>query len=81
MYRPRGVKQERTTKENCTSYAGTEVFNGINPTDGNINIPLMTFKDVTRKHMIDHGMTDVFLLKDPRNKKTTRDLFRQWIYL
>ena len=76
MYRPRGVKQERTTKENCTSYAGTEVFNGINPTDGKINIPLMTFKDVTRKHMIDHGMIDVFLLKDPRNKKTTRDLFR-----
>ena len=33
MYRPRGVKQERTTKENCTGYAGTETFNGINPTE------------------------------------------------
>ena len=76
MYRPRGVKQERTTKENCTGYAGTETFNGINPTDGKINIPLTTFKDVTRKHMIRHGMIDIFLLKDPRNKKTVRDLFR-----
>ena len=26
--------------------------------------------------MIDHGMIDIFLLKDPRNKKTVRDLFR-----
>ena len=77
MYRPRGVKQERTTKENCSIYHGTEPFNGINPsTDGKINIPIVTYKDVTRKHMIDHGMIDVFLLKDPRNKKMTRDLFR-----
>lgn len=76
MYRPRGVKQERTTKENCTTYTGTETFNGINPTDGKINIPIMTYKDVTRKHMIDHGMIDIFLLRDPRTKKPGRDLFR-----
>ena len=76
MYRPRGVKQERTTKENCSTYSGTDTFNGINPSDGKISIPIITYKDVTRKHMIDHGMIDVFLLKDPRNKKTVRDLFR-----
>ena len=76
MYRPRGVKQERTTKENCSNYSGTDTFNGINPADGKVNIPIMTYKDVSRKHMINHGMIDVFLLKDPRNKKTVRDLFR-----
>ena len=76
MYRPRGVKQERVTKEHCTTYGGADKFNGVIPIDGQTTIPLTTFKDVMRQHMIENGMIDMFLLNDPRDKTTIRDLFR-----
>ena len=76
MYRPRGVKQERVTKEHCITYGGMDKFNGVIPIDGQTTIPLSTFKDVMRQHMIENGMIDTFLLKDPRDKTTVRDLFR-----
>lgn len=79
MNRPRGVKNMRTTTENCTQYvdAGGVKFNGLNPKEGKISIPMKTYKEISRKHMIDHGMIDCFLLRDPRNPLVTRDLFRQ----
>ena len=56
MNRPRGVKNMRTTTENCTQYidAGGVKFNGLNPKEGKISIPMKTYKEISRKHMIDH---------------------------
>ena len=76
MYRPRGVKQERVTKDHCITYGGSDKFNGVIPIDGQTTIPLSTFKDVMRQHVIENGMIDTFLMKDPRDKSTIRDLFR-----
>jgi hypothetical protein len=52
-------------------------LNGLNPKEGKISIPMKTDKEISRKHRIDHGMIDCFLLRNPRNPLVTRDLFRQ----
>jgi uncharacterized protein YnzC (UPF0291/DUF896 family) len=74
MYRPRGVKNERQTMEFCTTYKGTK-FNGLTPKEGKAAMPLKTYKDILRHHMIEHGMWDVFNLNDPKNVDKKWDLF------
>jgi hypothetical protein len=79
MNRPRSVKNMRTTTENCTQYndTGGVKFKGLNPKEEKISIPMKTYNEISRKHMIHHRMIDCFLLRDPRNPLETRDLFRQ----
>ena len=48
-------------------------INGI-PREGKPAIPIKSYKDQCREHMINNGMWDVFSLPDPRNKEKRWDL-------
>ena len=75
QYRPKGVKEERKTKEACTTFSGIR-FSGV-PKEGKGSIPIRTYKDQCRSHMIRHGMWDVFNFSDPKNPSMHCDLFKK----
>ena len=67
QFRSQTLKEKRKTKETCSKYSGSAKFNGI-PREGKPAIPIKSYKDQCREHMINNGMWDVFSLPDPRNK-------------
>ena len=76
QYRPRGVKSEMKTREGCTSFDGV-AYCGLVAKEGEASIPVSTFKETMRRHMITHGMWDVFNLTDPSSPNTNWDLFQK----
>ena len=63
----------RKTEETCSKYAGSSNFNGI-PREVKPAIPIKSYKDQCREHMIRNGMWDVLSLPYPHNKEERRDL-------
>ena len=72
-FRSQTLKEKQNTEETCSKYAGSAKFNGI-PREGKPAIPIKSYKDQCREHMINNGMWDVFSLPDPRNKEKRWDL-------
>ena len=58
---------------NCSTYAVSAKFNGI-PSEGKPSIPINSYKDQYRDHIIINGMWGVFSLPEPRNKEKKLDL-------
>ena len=56
QYRPLGIKYERKTRESCSDYSGTQTFNGLEAKEGDDLVPVRTYKQNIRKHMIRSGM-------------------------
>ena len=73
QFRSHTLKDKIKTEETCSKYAGSAKFNGI-PREGNQVIPIKSYKDQCREHMIRNGMWDVFSLPDPRNKEKRWDI-------
>ena len=73
QFRSQTLKEIRKTEETCSKYAGSAKFNGI-PREGKPAIPIKSYKDQCREHMINNGMCDVFSLPDPRNKEKKWDI-------
>ena len=67
------LKEKRKTEETCSKYAGSAKFNGI-PREGKPAIPIKSYKDQCREHMIRNGMWDIFSLPDPHNKDNKWDI-------
>ena len=63
----------RKTEETCSKYAGSVKFNEI-PLEGNPAIPIKSYKDQCREHMIRNGMWDVFSVTEPQTKDKGWDL-------
>ena len=55
-------------------YAGSAKFNDI-PREGNPSIPIKSYKDQCREHMIRNGMWYVFSIIEPQNKE------KEWDFL
>ena len=72
-FRSHTLKEKRKTEDTCSKYAGSAKFNGI-PREGKPEIPIKSYKDQCREHMINNGMWDVFSLTDSRNKEKSWDL-------
>ena len=53
------LKEMRNTEETCSKYAGSAKFIRI-PREGNPGIPVNSYKDQCRDHIIMNGMWDVF---------------------
>ena len=73
QFRSQTLKEKRKTEDKCSKYAGSSQFNGI-PREGKPSIPINSYKDPCREHMIRNGMWDVLYLLDPRNKENRWDL-------
>ena len=67
------LKDNRNTEETCSKYTGSAKFNGI-PGVVNPEIPIKSYKDQWREHMIRNEMWDVFSLPYPCNKDKKWDL-------
>ena len=63
----------RKTEEICSKYAGSVKFNGI-PREVKPAIPIKSYKDQCREHIIRNGMWDVFSITEPQNKEKLWDL-------
>ena len=63
----------RNKEETCSKYEGSVKFNGITR-EGKPAIPIKSYKDKCREHMIRNGMWDVFSNTDPQNKNKEWDL-------
>ena len=63
----------RKTEETCSKYAGSVQFNGI-PKEGKLAIPIKSYKDQCREHMIRNVMWDVFSITYPQNKEKEWDI-------
>ena len=61
------------TEETCSKYAGSVKFNGI-PRERNPAIPIKSYKDQCREHMIRNGVWNVFYITDSQNKEKEWDL-------
>ena len=59
QFRQQNLKEMKKTEETCYKYAGSVKFNGI-PREGKPAIPIKSYKDQCREHMIRNGMWDVF---------------------
>ena len=59
------LKENSNTEDKCTNYDVTK-FNGI-PKYGNTTIPIKSYKDQCKLHMIQNGMWDILYITDPRN--------------
>ena len=55
QFRSQTLKEKIKTEETCSKYAGSAKFNGI-PREGNLAIPIKSYKDKCREHMINNGM-------------------------
>ena len=73
QFRSQTLKEKWKTEETCSKYAGSAKFNGI-PREGKPAIPIKSYKDQCREHMISNGMWGVFYLPYPRNKEKRWDL-------
>ena len=71
--RSQTLKEKINKDDTCSKYAGSAKFNGI-PREGKPVIPIKSYKDQCREHMIRNGMWDVLSLPDPHNKE-------KWWYL
>ena len=80
QFRSQTFKEKRKTEDTCSKYAGSSNFNGISR-KRKPAIPIKSYKDQCREHMIRNRMWDVFSLPDPRNKeKRWYLLLRQSIF-
>ena len=52
--RSQTLKEKRKTEDTCSKYAGSAKYNGI-PREGNPAIPIKSYKDQCREHMINNG--------------------------
>ena len=68
QFRSQTLKEKQKTEETCSKYAGSAKFNGI-PREGKPAIPIKSYKDQCREHMINNVMWDVLSFPDPRNKR------------
>ena len=68
QFQSQTLKEKRKTEETCSKYAGSAKFNGV-PSEVKPAIPIMSYKDQYREHMINNGMWDVFSVSDPYNKE------------
>ena len=59
--RQQNLKDMRKTEETCSKYLGSVNFNGI-PRERKPAIPINSYEDQCREHMIRNGMRDVFYL-------------------
>jgi hypothetical protein len=75
QYRPTGIKYERKTRESCTEYSGHNTFHGLVPKEGEEMVPVRTYKQTIRRHIIRSGMWNVFNIPDPCNPTQKWDLF------
>ena len=57
------IKDMIKTEETCSKYAGPVEFNGI-PREGKPAIPIKSYKDKCREHMIRNGMWNIFYITD-----------------
>ena len=73
QFRSQTLKEKLKTEETCSKYAGSAKFNGI-PREGKPAIPIKSYKDQCREHMINNGMWYVFSIPDPLNKEKRWDL-------
>ena len=73
QFRSQTLKEKRKTEEICSKYAGSAKFNVISR-EGKPAIPIKSYKDQCREHMIRNGMWDSFYLIDQRNKEKKWDL-------
>ena len=73
QYCPTIVKGQTTARANCNTFVGTDTIS--NPEDKGAAIPLNSYKDTCRCHMILHGMWDVFSILDPFDTTKTWYLF------
>ena len=71
--RSHNLKDNRKTDDTFSKSSGSVKFNRI-PIEGNTEIPIKSYKDQCRQHMIRNGIWDVFFLPDPLNKEKKRDL-------
>ena len=62
------LKEKIKTEETCSKYEISAKFNDI-PREGKPAIPIKSYNNQCREHMINNGMWDVFSLPDPRNKE------------
>ena len=62
------IKENINTEETCTNYAGSSNFNGISR-EGKTEIPINSYNDKCRDHMIINGMCYVFSLPETNNKE------------
>jgi hypothetical protein len=76
QYRPRGIKYERKTRENSTEFTGSQ-FSGLIAKEGVEVVPVRTYKESLRRHIIRSGMWDVFYIQDPCNPAQKWDLFKK----
>ena len=68
QFRSHTLKDKRNTEETCSKYAGSDIFNGITR-EGKPAIPIKSYKDQYREHMIRNRMWDVFSPPDPHNNE------------
>ena len=62
------LKEKRNGEKTCSKYAGSAKFDGI-PREGKPAIPIKSYKDQCREHMINNGMWEIFSLPDLCNKE------------
>ena len=60
------LKEKKNIYETYTKYSGSAKFNGI-PRELIPKIPIKSYKDQCREHMIRNIMWDLFSLPEPRN--------------
>ena len=68
QFRSQTLKEKRKIEKTCSKYAGSTKLKGI-PREGKPEIPIKSYKDQCREHIIRNGMWDVFSLTDPYNKE------------
>ena len=73
QYCHNSFKVQTTARANCTAFAGAATMS--NPEGKLATILLKTYNDTCRRHMIIHGMWDVFSILDPFDTTKTWDLF------
>ena len=73
QFRSQTFKEKRKTEDTCSKYACSAKFNGI-PRERKPAIPIKSYKDQCREHIINNGMWDVLYLPDPHNKESMWDL-------
>ena len=72
-FRQQNLKEMRKKEETCSKYARSVKFNGI-PREGKPAIPINSYNDQFREHMIRNRMWYVFSITYPRYKEKKWDL-------
>ena len=80
QFRQKNLKEMIKTEKTCSKYAGSVKFNKI-LRERDPAIPIKSYKDQCREHMIRNGMWVVFYITDPQNKDKEWDLLlHQYIF-